>query len=70
MPGPKMLAVECYVADHPGCTKLAAGRAAWSSGFEGNMGYLYGPVNRAIKAGLVRAEFDGHKYSLTIPRVD
>lgn len=54
--GPKMLAVTGYVLANPGCTKIAAGLYAWGNKGSGNMAFVYGPVNRAIKAGLITAE--------------
>ncbi len=64
--GPKMQAVVEYVAANPGCTKLEAGQVAWGSSQRLRMGYLYGPVNRAIEAGLIEAERDGGRYRLTV----
>lgn len=52
--GHKMLVVTSYVSDHPGCCKLDAGKYQWHNMY-GNMLYLYGPVNRAIKAGLIES---------------
>lgn len=64
--GHKMEAVEWFVRKNPGCTKLDAGRYAWGRpGAEGNMGFLYNPVDRAIRAGLIKAEWMGNRYSLT-----
>lgn len=54
-----------YVAANPGCTKLDAGRAHWCKG-EGNMAYLYGPVNRCINSDYVLAIYRGGKYSLEV----
>ncbi len=64
--GPKMRAVVEYVKANPGATKLAAGEAAWGSSRRLRMGRLYGPVNRAIEAGLIDAERAGNRYSLTV----
>lgn len=64
--GRKMQAVADYVRENPGCTKIDAGMAAWDSWKSANMGYIYGPVNRAISAGLIRAEWAKNKYRLTI----
>ncbi len=65
--GPKMQAVVDYVAAHPGASKLEAGQAAWGSSRRLRMSRLYGPVNRAIAAGLIEAErLKGSRYSLTV----
>lgn len=66
MIGHKMKAVAEYVAANPGCTKLEAGRAVWTGHPNAGMSYLYGPVDRAIKAGLVKAERLSNRYALTI----
>lgn len=52
--GPQMQAVVSYVSRNPGCSKLAAALGAvQDKPGSRNMGYLYGPVNRALAAGLV-----------------
>lgn len=60
MNGSKITIIVGYVAEHPGCTKLAAGSAAWYSdhgtGIRPNLDRIYNPVDRAIKSGLIRAE--------------
>jgi len=63
--GPKMLAVIEHVADNPGCTKLDAANAAWPQA-HGRMSYRYGPVNRAIEAGLIEGRRTGNAYNLTV----
>ncbi len=66
--GQKMQAVVDYVAAHPGATKLEAGQAAWGSSRQLRMGYLYGPVNRAIEAA-IEAEFQAKsKPNTELPR--
>ncbi len=60
-----MKVVVDYVAANPGCTKLDAGLAAGGH-FGGNMAYVYGPVNRAIEAGLSDAEKRNGRYSLEV----
>ena len=52
-PGPRMLQVAAYVADHPGCSKTAAAHGIGMSNH--NFGQGFGPVDRAIRAGLVEA---------------
>jgi hypothetical protein len=66
--GPKKRAVAEYVAAHPGCTKVAAGRYAWllnhGAGVVPGKDNVYNPVNRAVAAGLVRAELTTRGYKL------
>jgi hypothetical protein len=67
--GPKMRAVVDFVRRNPGCTKLAAAKWAW--GLVGvralRMSYMYGPVDRAIAAGLIVAErTKGGAYALRV----
>ena len=50
-PGGRMLAVANYVADHPGCCKREAADGAGITCHE--YGGAWGPVDRAIRAGLV-----------------
>lgn len=54
--GPKMRAAAAYVERNPGCSKLdvAIGAVQNVSGSR-DMGALYEPVNRAIRAGLIVA---------------
>lgn len=59
--GPRMAQVAHYVAQHPGCQAIAAARHA---GPHGSLMYGYATVRRAIRAGLVRAEYTGPRYRL------
>jgi hypothetical protein len=59
--GKCMQDVESYVYSHPGCPKLHPAEAV---GPNGSRKYGYETVNRAIRAGLVRAEWCGNKYKL------
>jgi len=52
-PGPRMLEVAAYVADHPGCCKREAAHGIGMANH--NFGQGFGPVDRAIRAGLVEA---------------
>lgn len=68
--GPKMEAVVWYVTRNPGCSKLdvALGAVQNTPGSR-DMGAIYGPVNRALKAGLIvnhRGPRNG-RYYLTVP---
>jgi hypothetical protein len=58
-----MLAAVGYVADHPGCTKVAV---ADEIGPHGARGFGYRCLDRAIRAGLIHAELGGRQYSLTL----
>jgi hypothetical protein len=52
--GPMMQAVQDYVARHPGCSKLEVARYAVARNpYARDMGAIYGPVNRALDAGLI-----------------
>jgi hypothetical protein len=68
--GPKMHAVASYVSEHPGCTKVEAGRHAWllNHGAEivPNNDNIYNPVNRALEAGIIRAERTIRGYKLYV----
>lgn len=68
--GPKMQAAANYVARHPGCCKLdvALGAIQNRPGSR-DMGVLYDPINRAIRAGLivVRKGSSGTRYRLYTP---
>ena len=59
-----MLAAVSYVAAHPGCSKLECGTALLPHAVGKNNAFVYGPVNRAIQAGLIRAERGGSRYAL------
>lgn len=62
--GPCMRAAATYVQLHPGCTKWAAAVYAFGRK-QGARQYGYAAVNRAIKAGLIRAEKpNGRRYAL------
>jgi hypothetical protein len=61
--GHKMRAALNYIAEHPGCTKLAAALAV---GPNGSTKFGYATVDRCITAGLVRADGDGRKYALYV----
>ena len=52
--GAAMRAAIEYVAQHPGCSKLAVARHLLPRAIGSNNAYAYGPVNRALKAGLIR----------------
>lgn len=56
--GPKMLAVEVFVSQNPGCTKMAA---AHHVGPHGSLQFGYASVNRAIKAKLIVARHGSWK---------
>lgn len=65
--GPRMIDVAAYVARHPGCPKLHAARYVMPGR---GLQYGYRSVNRAINAGLVRAEnIHRSRYAL-YPAVD
>jgi hypothetical protein len=59
--GSKMRVAADYVAGHPGCTKMAAAAAA---GPNGSLRFGYAAVDRAIRAGLIRAVPAGPRYQL------
>ena len=66
--GPQMRRAAAYVAAHPGCSKLDVARYTlpWAVGY--NNAYAYGPIDRAIKAGLIVAgRGRGNAYSLRVP---
>ena len=55
--------------DAPGTSKLAVATHLRPHAIGKNNAMAYGPVNRAIKAGLLRAERDGRgAYALYLPR--
>lgn len=64
--GPKMAMVAWYVYRHPGCVKYHAAEFSAPGADMGSpgVGYGYASVNRAISAGLVRAESKGSRYAL------
>ena len=55
--GPQMQRAVEIVAANPGCHKILVARQITPCPVaEGNWAYGYNPINRAIKAGLIRAE--------------
>lgn len=65
--GRQMLRAASIVASNPGCSKIDVARRIsphpipsknWALGYE--------PVNRAIRAGLIRCERDGNAYRLYV----
>ena len=64
--GPKMTMVAWYVWRHPGCVKYHAAEFAAPGADKGSpgIGFGYASVNRAVSAGLVRAERKGTRYAL------
>lgn len=58
--GPQMSLAVNIVRNNPGCTKkYVAERISPCPDPSRNWAYGYNPVNRAIKAGLIRAEENG-----------
>jgi hypothetical protein len=64
--GPQMSRAAAIVAANPGCTKLFVAERItphpipsknWKLGYE--------PINRAIRAGLIKATYSAGRYSLT-----
>jgi hypothetical protein len=51
--GPQMAVVAEYVGDNPGCCKADA---AWAAGLYMKT-FIWGPIGRAISAGLITAEY-------------
>lgn len=68
--GPKMSAVVWYVGRNPGCSKLdvALGAVQNTPGSR-DMGAIYGPVDRALAAGLIvhRPGAKKGRYYLYVP---
>lgn len=65
--GPRMQQVADYVRNHPGCPKLWPARAVAPYGR--GLAYGYASVNRAIKAGLIKAEvLPNGRYRLTVSK--
>lgn len=54
-----------YVEGHPGCSKRDVQLAIYPR----SQCYGYMAINRAIRSGAIRAEFDGRRYHL-YPRQD
>lgn len=64
--GPQMSRAAAIVAANPGCSKLYVAAQLHIACRQGRNNALgYEPVNRAIKAGLIRAEYRAGRYSLT-----
>jgi len=65
--GPQMQLAIDYVAAHPGCAKVDVARSIMPWAVGKNNGFAYGPVNRAIAAGLIIAgQGRGNAYSLRV----
>ena len=66
--GPQMRRAINYVAAHPGCSKVELARHVLPHAVGYNNAWAYGPVNRAIAAGLIIAgQGRGNAYSLRVP---
>ena len=66
--GPQMRRAINYVAAHPGCSKVEVARHVLPYAVGYNNAYAYGPIDRAIKAGLIVAgRGRGNAYSLDLP---
>ena len=66
--GPQMRRAVAYVAAHPGCSKIDVARYTLPHAVGYNNAYAYGPIDRAIKAGLIIAgQGRGNAYSLRVP---
>ena len=66
--GPQMRRAIDYVAAHPGCAKVDVARSIMPWAVGKNNGFAYGPVNRAIAAGLIIAGHGrGNAYALRVP---
>lgn len=65
--GPQMSRAVAIVAANPGCTKRFVAARLHIACREGRNNALgYDPVNRAIKAGLIKATYSAGRYSLTV----
>lgn len=65
--GPQMSRAVAIVAANPGCTKrFVAERITPHPIPSKNWALGYDPVNRAIKAGLIKATYSAGRYSLTV----
>lgn len=63
--GPQMQRALAYVQSHPGCAILPVAQHLHVGARTGTNNALgYNPVHRAIKAGLIRNDGSGSKYSL------
>jgi hypothetical protein len=63
--GANMQAVADYVAAHPGCSKLDAAKAITHSAAASATNHgQYESIDKAIRAGLIRAERHGNRYAL------
>jgi len=67
--GTQMRLVAAYVAAHPDCSKVDVARHVNPRVFFRRNAYAYGPVDRAIAAGLIAAKQGwGGTYTLRVPR--
>jgi hypothetical protein len=65
--GPQMESAVAYVSNHPGCSKWAVARYTNPRACGRNNAIAYGPVNRAIAAGLIVARSGkGNAYALYV----
>lgn len=63
--GPQMASAVDYVSNHPGCCKWDVARYTNPRACRRNNAIAYGPVNRAIEAGLIAARRGkGNRYAL------
>lgn len=63
--GRQMARAAALVASTPGCPKISVARQISPCPVpSGNWSYGYEPINRAIRAGLIRAEWSGRAYRL------
>jgi hypothetical protein len=68
--GYKMREAARYVANHPGCLAVDAARfVSPCPRPEQNWAYGYGPVHRAIKAGLIITKLNGRRRELFTPEL-
>lgn len=56
-----------YIQSHPGCSIIDVDNGARTA--RGGHRWMYATVHRLISRGLVRAEFDGRRYSLNAVHV-
>ncbi len=66
--GPKMRRAASIVRANPGCSKLFVAEQLHAAAWNGrNYALGYEPINRAIRAGLIRArQGKGNRYSLNV----
>lgn len=60
-----MAAALRYVEEHPGCTKIAVAAHVRADGE--TLRNAYAVVDRLVSNRLVTAQYDGRRYSLTVP---